>query len=89
MFTHNREDKGIVIEHQILEEGVTWKGTNTPRPVLVVRVHKPGEQFGGFRCAEVSWPSTSDNRPELAAEVAIALTRAATEAQVLDATASQ
>lgn len=77
-----REDHDTQIVLSIFEEGgATWKQTGDPRSALDVTVYKPGP----FREeAEVTWPSTSDNRPILAHAVAVAISIAAEEADVLN-----
>jgi hypothetical protein len=72
-----RSDDHVVFD--IFEDGVVWPETGTPRSILDVDVTN-WERYGGRANPEVSWPSTSDQRPELALALAAALTLAAEEA---------
>lgn len=61
----------------------TWK-TGEPRNSIAVDVYHPRVKHGETARSEVSWPSTSDKRPELARALAHALQLAADEADRLD-----
>jgi hypothetical protein len=78
-----RQDDPTQIIFEIFEpKGTTWPN-GSPRAALAVTIYKPGP----FREeAEVSWPSTSDNRAILAQAVAVAIGLAAEEADAMNAT---
>lgn len=61
-------------------DGPTWKD-GTPRESLTVELYPARQRFGQLYGPEVSWPGTSDKRPELALALAVALTMAAEEAR--------
>lgn len=79
-----RTEKSTVVTFAI-HEGQTWDGSDIPRATLEVEVYRP---VRGAYPARVSWSSTSDKRPELAALLAQALLMAANEARLLDMAAA-
>lgn len=79
-FHIEREDRGVLVEFHIYEDGgPTWV-TGAPRPLVSVQYWRP-DDVGRDKEPRVSWPSTSDKRPDLAFALAIALALAADEAQ--------
>lgn len=78
------EDRRVhAVLFSVMEEGVTWQDSDRLRPLITVEVWPPRPGFGN-PSPEVTWPSTSDKRPQLALMAAAALTLAAAEAGLED-----
>lgn len=78
-FHVERIDHDTVIYFHVFEDGgETWP-SGQPRPAITVEVWPEREAFGVKREPEISWPSTSDNRPVLALAFSGALRQAVGE----------
>jgi hypothetical protein len=75
------DDEQFITFNVFQEGGSFWTESGEPRPELAVELTIGGVRFGQPRGPEVSWPSTSDKRPELARALAAALQMAADEAE--------
>jgi hypothetical protein len=74
-------DDGRRIQFRVFQEGGTTWEDGTPRPEIDVDMNIGGIRYGSSAPPEVSWPSTSDRRPDLARALAAALMMAAEEAE--------
>jgi hypothetical protein len=70
-WTVSRVDRDVKIEFVVCENGSA---------VIAAEVWPPSERYGGLAPAEVSWPSTSDKRAEMAQHFALAVQMASDEA---------
>lgn len=76
-----RTDQHAYIEFAVYQTGGAKWGDGTPRDEVKVELWLAEERYGVMGDPQVSWPSTSDKRPDLALALAAALTMAANEAK--------
>lgn len=76
-FSIVRVNRDRAIKYSLLEDGIKWP-SGEPRSTLTVSLSLP-EPLLGLAGYDLSWPSTSDHRPDLARALAAALRMAADE----------